>query len=87
MPITFDQDEAALIDVASVEEAEPLLAWLQDHKDGRVNLAACTHLHAAVLQVLMAGRATIGEFPDDAGLSAWMTAALSHEASLPSTTD
>ena len=77
MAITCHEHETTLGDVVSVEDAEPLLAWLHEHPRTRVNLATCTHLHAAVLQVLMAARPAVAAWPANEGLAAWLTIALS----------
>ena len=53
-----------------------LLAWLQKRPNGRVNLAACTHIHPSNLQVLMATDAVISAWPSDAGLAIWLQSAL-----------
>jgi hypothetical protein len=60
----------------TVEEAEGLLAWLLAQPGARVDLAGCTHCHAAVLQLLMAAAPRVAAWPDDAGLAAWLRPAL-----------
>ncbi|MFD0463136.1 hypothetical protein ACFQY9_16180 [Microvirga aerilata] len=42
-----------------VEDAEPLLGWLQADRSRIVDLSAAEHLHAAVLQILMALKPSI----------------------------
>ena len=59
MGIEYHTDHAVIQAHASVEEAETLCQWLREAPDRGVDLAACTHLHAAVLQVLMALRPRI----------------------------
>ena len=76
MPIEFKTDEIIFRDVASVEEAEPLLEWLQKTPGARITLTACTHLHTANLQVLMAARPKIATWPDSTELRAWLKTAL-----------
>jgi hypothetical protein len=76
MPIEFTTDRAIFRDVASVEEAESLLEWLQRTSNATVDLAACTHLHTANLQVLMAARPAIASWPENTELRAWLEAAL-----------
>ena len=83
MAITCQENETVFVDVVSVEDAEPLLAWLHDHPRTSVNLAACTHLHAAALQVLMAARPPISAWPVNDALAAWLTTALSESAPSP----
>ncbi|WP_426112890.1 hypothetical protein [Massilia sp. PWRC2] len=76
MAITYTDDLARFDDVVSVEEAEGLLQWLQEHPHGRADLSACTHLHAADLQVLMAGAVAVLAWPRDAILRSWLCCAL-----------
>ncbi|MBK1647576.1 hypothetical protein [Rhabdochromatium marinum] len=77
MPIEFQSDQAVLLDIVTVEEAETLLEWLQENPAAKVNLADCTHLHPANLQVLMAAKSGIDAWPKEAGLRAWLESALS----------
>ena len=76
MAIEYKNNLAVFIDVVSVEEAEALLEWLQKKSSARVDLSACTHLHPANLQVLMAAKPAISEWPTDAGLATWVQSAL-----------
>lgn len=76
MPITYLKNVALFDATVGVEEAETLLAWLQTHPRGKADFAACTHLHAAPLQVLMAARPAVAAWPDDADLNAWLATAL-----------
>lgn len=76
MAIAYSDTVATLTEIVSVEEAEGLLEWLQAHPGGAVDLAACTHLHAANLQVLMAARPKIAAWPADAALAAWLQTSL-----------
>ncbi len=76
MAMTFKRNIAHFTDAVGVEEAEGFLAWLQKHPQAKLNLSACSHLHAAVLQVLMAARLPVAGWPGDAGLSMWLKAAL-----------
>jgi len=76
MAIEFQKKIALFKDCVGVEEAESLLEWLQKNPRGRIDLAACTHLHAANLQVLMAARPTITAWPKEATLLAWLKSSL-----------
>ncbi len=76
MPIEYHDNTARFIEIVSVEDAEGLLEWLQGRKEPQVDLATCTHLHAANLQVLMAARPAVNAWPAEADLSAWLKAAL-----------
>lgn len=72
MPIQFRRNVAVLEEFCSVEEAEGLLQWLQSHPKAKINLKDCRHLHTAVLQVLMASRTPVANWPDDQDLSRWL---------------
>ncbi len=75
MPVTLKKTVAVFDGVCAVEEAETLLAWLQENPKGRVNLKRCTHIHTAVLQVLLAFRPRVSPFPEDQDLAAWLAPA------------
>ena len=72
MPIEFQKKSAVFKEIVGVDEAEGLLEWLQKKPKARIDLAACTHLHPANLQVLMAANATISRWPEDDSLRAWL---------------
>ena len=76
MPIEFNKSSAVFRDVVKVEEAEGLLEWLQRKPTAKVNLASCSHLHTANLQVLMTARPGISHWPEDSELRAWLESAL-----------
>jgi hypothetical protein len=76
MPIEFKRNRAVFHDVVGVEEAEGLLEWLQKKPSARVDLASCSHLHTANLQVLMAARPGISSWPEDSELRAWLESSL-----------
>lgn len=75
MTIEYGKTVAKLQGTCGVEEADELLQWLQANPRGKVNLKACEHLHAAVLQVLMALRPALSAEPDDPFLARWVTPA------------
>jgi hypothetical protein len=76
MGIEFTHTTACLTGVVGVEDAETLLEWLRSHPDGSVDLSGCSHLNAANLQVLMAGKPKIGAWPVDEMLSTWLRNAI-----------
>ncbi len=76
MAIAFKKTKAVFIDIVGVEEAEILLEWLHNHPKGKVDLTPCTHLHTAVLQVLMAARPPVIALPSDMLLAGWLDSAL-----------
>jgi hypothetical protein len=77
MAIRYLKKHAALEDIVTVEDAEVLQKWLNEHPKPAVNLSKCKHMHAAVLQVLLALKPSlVGEVQDP-----WLHAALCTPAS------
>jgi hypothetical protein len=79
MPIDVSDNTLVARESLSVEEAEGLLDWLIQHPRGQLDLADCTHVHAANLQVLMAARPKIAAWPRRDALADWLRAALIQE--------
>lgn len=65
MSIRYLKKHAALEGVVGVEDAEALAQWLLAQKAPAVHLGKCEHLHAAVLQVLLALRPHLVAPPAD----------------------
>ena len=76
MSVRLDGNVIIVEGPCRVEDAEPLLGWLQADRGRTVDLAGAEHLHAAVLQVLMALRPTTRGTAGDAFLRDWITPAL-----------
>ena len=76
MSVRLDGNVILLEGACRVEDAEPLLAWLQADKGRMVDLTDAEHLHAAVLQVLMALRPVLRGEAKDSFLRDWITPAL-----------
>ncbi|MBV5310924.1 hypothetical protein [Chromatium okenii] len=74
----FEAKKTTLIagELLTIEDAESLLEWLLKHPRGQLDLTACTHLHAANLQVLLAARPKIAAWPQHAPLATWLHTAL-----------
>jgi hypothetical protein len=70
MPIETDGALARLSGHILIEEAEPLAEWLRATPDPLLDLAECTALHSAVLQVMLAGGVRLSAAPPDAWLAA-----------------
>lgn len=80
MPIAYKKNHALFSDIASVDEAEGLLEWLlKKAAAAKVDLGACTHMHPANLQVLIAAKSHIVVWPSDADLRAWLETVLNLE--------
>jgi anti-anti-sigma regulatory factor len=76
MPIEFKKQKVVFRGAVAVEEAEALLEWLQNKPTAKVDLSACSHLHTANLQVLMAAKTEVAVWPSDSDLRAWLETAL-----------
>jgi hypothetical protein len=76
MTIQYQGIVATFGETASVEDAEALLEWVQRTPEGTADFSGCTHIHAADLQVLMAARLPVANWPRDASFKAWLMAAL-----------
>lgn len=76
MPILFNKKLAVFQDIAGVEEAEGLLDWLQNNPKATLDLSACSHLHSANLQVLMANKRPVAAWPNAANLRTWLESTL-----------
>ena len=76
MPIRLMKTKAIFEGAVSVEEADALQAWLlaaPKPAARRIELAPCTHLHPASLQVLLSAGCRPATMPHDAALAAWLT--------------
>ena len=80
MSVSLDGSVIVLEGPCRVEDAEPLLGWLQADRGRVVDLGNAEHLHAAVLQVLMALRPAIRGAGRDAFLQDWVAPALLGES-------
>jgi hypothetical protein len=76
MGIEYKKNLAVFTGDVIGDEAEGLLQWVSDNPRGKIDLAACTHLHTANLQVLMAAKPSIKALPEDESLSAWIDSAM-----------
>jgi hypothetical protein len=76
MAIVYQKKLAVLTDTVGVEEADGLLEWLREIPKRRIDLAGCTHLHAANLQVMMAVNPYIATWPKDENLRACLASTL-----------
>lgn len=77
MPIRYEQSVAVFDGAATVEEAGDLAAWLMVVPARGVDLAACTVMHAAVLQCMMALRPKVVSAPHSETLARWLAPVLS----------
>jgi hypothetical protein len=61
----FTKKQLKLRGYCAVEEAEEVFNWLQKHEHGALDFKDLAHLHAAVLQTLMASQRTVKTLPTD----------------------
>jgi hypothetical protein len=73
MPLIFSEDTVRIDGVCGVDEAMPLLEFLQTHGEARIDMRTCTHLHSAALQVLMVAASRVAVPPEEEFLSRWLT--------------
>jgi hypothetical protein len=73
MALIFSDDVVQIDGVCGVDEAMPLLEFLQTHGEARVDMRTCTHLHSAALQVLMVVAARVAVLPEEEFLARWLT--------------
>lgn len=74
MPMDLSETAAVLAGICEVAEAETLLAWLQAHPEGPVDVSGCEHAHTAIVQVLIAARPAVTGVPGGAEAPAWLEA-------------
>jgi anti-anti-sigma regulatory factor len=77
MSARLDGNVIVLEGACRVEDAEPLLGWLQADRGLIVDLTGAEQLHTAVLQVLMAMGPTLKGTARDAFIREWLTPAFS----------
>jgi hypothetical protein len=76
MPVNFIENTAVADGAVNAEDALTLLEFLQSHRDARVDLGSCVHVHTAVLQLLLATRPEIVALPSETFLSRWLSPVL-----------
>jgi hypothetical protein len=72
MPIDYQKNQAIFSGVVSIDDTEELLQWLLKKTSPKINLVDCTHLHPAILQVLMVAQSPVTAWPSDAAFCAWI---------------
>jgi hypothetical protein len=76
MPLNFTGITAVADGACLVEDALALLEFLQANGGAQVDLGSCSHVHTAVLQVLLAARPPISAMPREPFLARWLPQAL-----------
>jgi hypothetical protein len=72
MALVFTETQARFEGVCTVEDALPLLEFLTGSAAPEVDLSDCTHLHTALLQLLLAVRPEVAVSPVDPSLVRWV---------------
>ena len=72
MSVALDGDRIRLTGPCRVEDAEALLVLLQSDRTRPVDVADAIHLHAAVVQVLLAFRPNLIGSPQDEFIAQWI---------------
>lgn len=72
MAVRYDGQTAVLDGACTVEEAGDFAGWLLADRGRGVDMAACTALHTAFLQTLMALRPPLFAAPRDGDLGHWL---------------
>jgi hypothetical protein len=72
MSVALDEDIIRLSGACRVEDAETLLVVLQFNPGRRVDISDVTHLHAAVVQVLLAFRPKLSGVSPDLFVENWL---------------
>jgi hypothetical protein len=76
MPIDVSDGVLILRDTVTVDDAESLREQLAAAPALGLDLGACSHLHTAALQVLMAAARPVRAWPADPVCARWMRSAL-----------
>jgi hypothetical protein len=72
MPLIFAETSVRFEGICCVEEALPLLEHCREVEAPRVDLAECTYLPTALLQVLLLLRPQVGTLPAEPFLARWL---------------
>ncbi len=87
MSIEFTHTVAVFHQDAGLDEAEPLFNWLLENPNRKVNLHALKHAHTAVIQVLLAIRPCVSNWPADGPLAQLLRQHLQNPATITESTD
>ena len=87
MPLYFTDHTAILVGVITIEDTEPLTAWLRCTASPQVDLGGCTDLHTAALQALMVAKVKLTSPPADMFLEQFVAQVFDRTAPADSDTD
>lgn len=72
MPIDFASLPVRLHGLVAADDADALFDHLQRHPGAALDLADCSHVHPAVLQVMLHAGTTICAWPRETTLARWL---------------
>jgi len=67
---------AVFEDLVGIEEADELLKWTEKCREGSIDLSKCTHMHTAIVQLLMVSGNPIRAWPAQHPFAQWLKSAL-----------
>jgi hypothetical protein len=76
MPVRRVKPTIFLEGVCGYGDADIVLGWLREGARALLDMGTCTHLHPALLQVLVAGRLRLKRAPRDPFLRRWIVPVL-----------
>lgn len=79
MPIRFEERKVVFDGDCTLEEAMALAEWLETGPTATADLSACTGMHTALLQLLLAGGVRLDAPPADPFLARWVAPVLPTE--------
>jgi hypothetical protein len=87
LPLELSETTATLSGVVTVDEVEPLAAWLRVTDKPKVNLRRCNHLHTGALQALLLFQPRITSAPAEAFLATQVLPLLRGSSGVPLQTE
>jgi hypothetical protein len=76
MSVVLIGDVVSLRGDCGIEDVEPLLKIIQKEPKRALDLSQTTHLHAALVQILLVYKAALTGHPTDEFVSTWLVPAL-----------
>jgi hypothetical protein len=86
MSVVIEADSVRLVGECTIDDAETLLSFIQLRSGAHVDVSAATHVHAAILQILLAHKPLLTGTPSDTFLAAWLIPALEPTPGAPTVT-
>jgi hypothetical protein len=77
MSVVVEEDRVRLIGDCGIDDAESVMNYIQSEAGAQVDVSAATHMHAVIVQILLAHKPLFTGVPSDTFLAAWLIPALS----------